>query len=69
MMVSEKSIMERAPLSDFDLQAYLDSELDWERAKNVLAYIESNPSARQRYEELQKQKLMLREWWKQQKQN
>lgn len=56
-------------LSDFDIQAYLDNELDWERAKAVLTYIESDPEAKRRYEQLRQQKGMLRDWWQGEKRN
>lgn len=50
--------------TDFDIQAYIDNELDHEDAKRVQHYIDANPQAARRYEELRKQKKILQLWWK-----
>lgn len=68
ILVQERALTPMS-LSDFDIQAYLDNELDWERAKAVLAYIESDPQAKQRYEHLRAQKGLLRDWWQTEKRN
>lgn len=61
--------MERAPLSDFDIQAYIDNELEWERAKAVLAQIESDPALRKRYETLLQMKHSIQNWWRETRRN
>jgi anti-sigma factor RsiW len=41
----------------------VDKELPWEREAEVRAYIDSNPAARQQFEELCAQKKILQKWW------
>ncbi len=53
----------QATLTDYDIQALVDNELGWEEEKLVRAYIESNHEARKRYDELMRQKSLLRKWW------
>ncbi len=48
--------------TDFDIQALADNELSWEDAKEVLLYLETNPSAMKRYKELLEQKDLLKKW-------
>jgi anti-sigma factor RsiW len=52
-------------ITDFDIQALVDNELSWEDEKRVRAYIQSNPDAKRRYDELSAQQTALRSWWKQ----
>lgn len=61
--------MEKTPLSDFDIQAYIDNELEWERAKTVLAQIEADPKLRQRYESLLALKHQVQNWWRETRHN
>ena len=51
-------------ITDFDIQALVDNELEWEQAKYVLAHIDQHPTAQRRYEELVRQKKLLKDWWK-----
>lgn len=51
------------PVTYFDIQALVDKELPWEREAEVRAYIDSNPAARQQFEELCAQKKILQKWW------
>lgn len=51
-------------ISDYDIQAYIDNELNHEKAKTVRAYIEENRHARERYKKLVAQKDLLKSWWK-----
>lgn len=51
-------------ITDYDLQALVDNELDWEDQKHVLDYIECTPEAKKRYEELKAQKEVLQRWYK-----
>lgn len=48
---------------DFDIQALVDSQLNWEDEKKVWKAIESNPELKRRYEDLVRQKKMLLQWW------
>lgn len=50
-------------LSDFDIQAYIDNELDWERAKIVMSQINDDPKLKSRYDDLLRQKHALQIWW------
>ena len=52
-------------ITDLDIQALVDSELDHEEAKKVRAFIASNKSAQKRYNELKNQKSLLKNWWQQ----
>lgn len=48
---------------DFDIQALVDSQLDWENEKRVWKEIESDPALQRRYNELVSQKKLLLQWW------
>lgn len=50
-------------ISDLEIQALVDNELEWEQARHVLNYIDEYPWARRRYDELIRQKQLLRDWW------
>ena len=52
-----------APLSDYDIQALIDNELDWERAKIVMAHIDTDPTLKKRHTLLLAQKHLLQNWW------
>lgn len=56
--------MDRRDFTDWDLQALVDNELDWETRKQVLRLIDHDPSARRRYDELRTQKKSLLGWWR-----
>lgn len=51
-------------VTDYDIQAYIDNELDHETEKVVRHYIEHTTQARERYKELKRQKTSLISWWK-----
>ncbi len=62
---SNKSVMTLLKnFSDYDLQALLDNELDEQEKNHVLNFIKNNPSAQKRFEELLKQKNILKKWYK-----
>ncbi len=61
--------MERAPLSDFDIQAYIDNELEWERAKEILAQIQADPALEKRYQSLLDLKHKIQDWWRETRRN
>lgn len=50
-------------VTDFDIQALIDNELDWEDEKRVRDYLRSHDWAKKRYEELRAQKETLQRWW------
>jgi anti-sigma factor RsiW len=51
-------------MTDNDIQALIDNELDWESEKHVRASIERDIHAQRRYEELMAQKALLKSWWR-----
>ncbi len=55
--------------TDYDIQALLDNELSWEDEKRVREFINRNPPVKKRYEELERQKKLLKAWWSTQKHN
>lgn len=50
-------------VTDYDIQALVDNELEHEDAERVRQHIERSNNARQRYEQLLKQKALLMSWW------
>ena len=52
-------------VTEQDIEALVDNQLEWERAKNVLQYIDQNNWAKKYYEEISRQKNMLNAWWDQ----
>lgn len=59
--------MEEQTITDLDIQALVDGELDWDSAQKVRNYMVNNPIARQRYQELMEQKRLISEWWQRQR--
>lgn len=51
------------PLTDYDIQALVDSQLDWEEEKQIRKWIDSDPALQARYRELMEQKKLLCAWW------
>ena len=51
-------------VSDLDIQALVDNELDEENQARVIKYLSHNLKARQRYEQLLAQRQKLQEWWR-----
>ncbi len=52
-------------INDFDIQALVDNELSWEDEKRIMSAIQKDPKAVSRLQELQSQKSLLQNWWKQ----
>ncbi|MEZ0225466.1 MAG: hypothetical protein ACAH83_12995 [Alphaproteobacteria bacterium] len=50
-------------INDFDIQALVDSQLDWENEKRIWKEIETSPALQRRYDELVRQKKLLLQWW------
>lgn len=57
--------MQFSKITDYDLQAYVDGELDHERLKYVREQIKENFRLKKRYDELLRQKKHLKNWWEQ----
>ena len=51
-------------ITDWDIQALIDNQLDWEREKIVRKIIFENPSFTKRYNELMMQKKSIQNWYK-----
>jgi hypothetical protein len=56
-------------VTSLDIQALIDNELDPERKDFVRAVIQHHPSLERKFEELCRQKELLRLWWKHSAQN
>lgn len=54
-------------VTDFDIQALVDGELDDREKERVERYIESHSDAQKRYKTLLEQKHMLQIWWQNKK--
>lgn len=50
-------------ITDHDIQALIDNELDAEEEKFVRELIKKNIYAQKRYEELKQQKNLIQMWW------
>lgn len=50
-------------ITDYDIQALIDHELDQEQEEFVRARVESDEKARVRYQQLLRQKDILKSWW------
>lgn len=50
-------------VTDFDIQALLDGELNARDTQRVKTYLRENHYAQKRYEELKKQRSYIRKWW------
>lgn len=53
---------QRYPVTEYDIQALVDNELDAEFAKHVRAFIAETPKAQEYYNCLMEQKKMLQRW-------
>lgn len=51
-------------ITDYDIQALIDNELDWEEQKRVRKAIQENPFLLRRYNEYTKQKNLIQKWFK-----
>lgn len=58
--------MARGKVTDYDIQALVDDELEYEEAKRIRDHIERFPEAKKRYLELFSQKNILKMWWQSQ---
>ena len=50
-------------ITDMDIQALVDNQLDWEEEKRVRRHLFQSPDAQRRYEDLRNQKQLLQLWW------
>jgi len=58
---------EEPNITDLDIQAMVDGQLDWGEAQRVRNFIATNAVARQRYLALLQQNRMISEWWQRQR--
>ena len=66
MLSLNKTSNENIPkprISDYYLQALADGELSEEDQKKIRSLMAERPEWRKRYEEIQLQKKMLKQWW------
>lgn len=56
--------MDNGKVTDLDIQALIDGELDAQRGHYVLTAIQQDPALFNRYTLYQKQKNLLKNWWK-----
>jgi len=61
--------MDHHTVTDFDIQALVDNELNWEQEKRVRSFIDADPKAKARFEMMRRQKGLLQDWWKSKKSN
>lgn len=59
--------MDNHTITDFDIQALVDNELNWEQEKLVRSFIDADPKAKAKFELLRSQKMLLQNWWKDKK--
>jgi len=52
-------------ITDADIQALIDNELDHESEKRVRSCLKENNKAKERYETLKHQKELIKLWWSQ----
>lgn len=57
--------MQFSKITDYDIQAFVDGELDHERAKYVREQIRQNSKLKKRYSDLLSQQKHLKSWWEQ----
>lgn len=50
-------------ITEFDIEALVDSQLDWEREKKVWSVLAHNQMLYEHYKGLVAQKKLLRSWW------
>lgn len=50
------------PITDLDIQAFIDNELDKEEQERIKLFIECNACAKKRYNELKEQKALIKKW-------
>lgn len=55
--------MKQDTITDYDIQALVDNELDNKKINIVLHYIAKEPFALKRYKGLIEQKILLNRWW------
>lgn len=55
--------MLRLPITEFDVQALVDSHLSWEDEKEVWRGVYSNPALEAYYKQIVNQRKLLVYWW------
>lgn len=62
LALESKTMGQHLPITDLDIQAFIDNELDEEEEKRIKLFIESNACAKMRYNELKEQKALIQKW-------
>jgi hypothetical protein len=55
--------MRALPVTEFDVEALVDSQLSWEEEKHVLQEVQRNPALLRHYTQIVAQKKLLIAWW------
>lgn len=63
MLVLE-NVMNTSHITDFDIQALVDGEVDDEELARLMDVVNSNPTLYNRYMAYKRQKSLLKSWWK-----
>ena len=63
--VDQETAMGESTISDIDIQALVDGELDQHQEEHVRRILQTDSAARARYRELLEQKRLLIAWWRQ----
>ncbi len=50
-------------ITDWDIQAYLDNELSAAQQDMLMRALQFDPALRDRYNELRRQRDLLKQWW------
>lgn len=51
------------PITEFDVQALVDSHLSWEEEKQVLSCMRGDPALEAYYKQIVVQKKLIISWW------
>lgn len=54
-------------ITEYDIQALVDNQLDGEAERRVQALLRDDPRLQKRYADLQSQKDLLNQWWQDKK--
>jgi hypothetical protein len=57
------AILDKFKITELDIEALVDSQLDWEREKAIRREIEINPELNKYYKEMLQQKKLIIDWW------
>jgi len=61
------AMMDDHIVTDMDIQALVDNQLNWEEEKRVRRHLFQSPDAQKRYDQLRQQKQIMLMWWQERK--